>query len=124
MQGYSERVKLKHFRTYCQTEGQRDDSPLYIFDSRFGDKDTGKALRRDYPLPFYFQEDLFKLVGERRRPPYRWFMMGAPLLPFPSPSTINMDSWETVLSPLSPSCRRVYPLRSRSTHSACHCTPT
>ena len=50
--GYPERVHLKHFMEYCATEGQKDDSPLYVFDSRFADKGDGKSLLRDYRLPW------------------------------------------------------------------------
>jgi hypothetical protein len=53
-----------------------DDSPLYIFDSAFDDDPVSKTLLDDFTPPFYFPEDLFKLVGESRRPPYRWFLMG------------------------------------------------
>ena len=28
-----------------------DDSPLYVFDSRFGDRGDGKSLLNDYRLP-------------------------------------------------------------------------
>lgn len=62
-------VKLKYFIKYM--ERQRDDSPLYIFDSHFDDYEESKALLRDYSVPDYFPDDLFSLVGERRRPPYR-----------------------------------------------------
>jgi histone arginine demethylase JMJD6 len=50
-EGYPERVKLKHFMEYCATEGKVDDSPLYVFDSRFGDRGDGKSLLNDYRLP-------------------------------------------------------------------------
>ena len=53
-----------------------DDSPLYIFDSRFDEDNESKSLLADYSVPSYFPEDYFKLVGERRRPPYRWFLVG------------------------------------------------
>lgn len=62
-------VKLKYFLQYM--EHQRDDSPLYIFDSHFDDYEESKPLLEDYSVPDYFPDDLFSLVGERRRPPYR-----------------------------------------------------
>lgn len=67
-------MRLKYFLKYL--EKTRDDSPLYIFDSRFENDSVGKSLLHDYCVPRYFPEDLFSLVGEKRRPPYRWFLVG------------------------------------------------
>lgn len=63
-------VKLKYFLRYM--EHQRDDSPLYIFDSHFDEYEISKLLLEDFRVPDYFPDDLFSLVGERRRPPYRF----------------------------------------------------
>ena len=45
---------------------------MYIFDGTFGDRDGSKALLADYCIPVWFQEDLMRLAGDRRRPPYRF----------------------------------------------------
>ena len=72
--GYAVKMKLKYFLRYM--EHQRDDSPMYIFDSTFDEDKRAKTLLSSYSVPEYFNEDLFRLVGESRRPPYRWFLIG------------------------------------------------
>ncbi|KAG8905105.1 hypothetical protein FRC01_008475 [Tulasnella sp. 417] len=86
------------FQVYRQYSDDCDeeDSPLYLFDSRFVEK-TGGAMGKEYtPFPF-FGEDLFGLLGQER-PNYRWLIAG----PARSGSTFHKDpngtsAWNAVL---------------------------
>jgi len=98
--GYAVRLSLRRFLEYCNDpdHGVVDDSPLYIFDGTFSERTGTAAMLGDYSVPPYFSEDLFRLAGERRRPPYRWFVMG----PARSGSGLHIDplatsAWNTLV---------------------------
>ena len=90
------RLKLRHYRRYLQSEAKLDDSPLYIFDSAYGER--APEMLQNYQIPPYFTEDLFRLVGGRR-PPHRWVIVG----PRYSGSGIHIDplgtsAWNMLMS--------------------------
>tara|TARA_B100001142_G_C14156408_1_gene586669 strand:+ start:51 stop:938 length:888 start_codon:yes stop_codon:yes gene_type:complete len=98
--GYAVRLKFSHIHHYLTDETHaKDDSPLYIFDGSFGDKEGSMPLLDDYAVPEYFAEDLFQHVGEKRRPPYRWVVIGPPR----SGSSVHVDplatsAWNALIS--------------------------
>lgn len=52
--GYPVRVKLKYVLRYAAS--QRDDSPLYIFDSMYQSDGSACGILHDYAVPPYFAE--------------------------------------------------------------------
>ena len=93
--GYAVRLRFSHFCDYLEDPtvhgAAADDSPLYVFDGTFAERDSGGALLRDYVPPPLFADDLFALVGEKRRPPYRWIVFGPPR----SGSSLHIDPLAT-----------------------------
>lgn len=43
--------------------------PLYLFDKKFCKR--APQLAKDFSVPPYFQDDLFSVLGEDKRPDYR-----------------------------------------------------
>eukprot|EP00542_Grammatophora_oceanica_P019997 CAMPEP_0194051230 /NCGR_PEP_ID=MMETSP0009_2-20130614/39299_1 /TAXON_ID=210454 /ORGANISM="Grammatophora oceanica, Strain CCMP 410" /LENGTH=494 /DNA_ID=CAMNT_0038698229 /DNA_START=305 /DNA_END=1789 /DNA_ORIENTATION=- len=94
--GKNIKVKLRHFLQYMHDN--TDDSPLYIFDSGFDEDRVAHRILTDYKVPSFFRDDLFRLVSERRRPPYRWWLVG----PERSGTTVHIDplntsAWNTLI---------------------------
>lgn len=87
--GYPLKMKLKYFIEYLIYN--KDDSPLYLFQSSIESRKKIKDIVKDYSVPKYFQDDYFKILGSETRPPYRWFLLG----PKRSGSTIHCDPLST-----------------------------
>jgi histone arginine demethylase JMJD6 len=91
------KVRVKTFLRYQFSDAKWDDSPLYVFDSAFK-RNPDLSWGKDYCVPYIFPEDLFELVGERRRPPNEWFLIG----PERSGTTLHIDplctsAWNTLI---------------------------
>ncbi|KAI0234134.1 hypothetical protein L0F63_000412 [Massospora cicadina] len=88
-------IQLKRYFDYSHQT--LDESPVYLFDKGFGDKCP--SMLSDFDVPIYFRDDLFQLLGNDRRPDYRWLIIG----PARSGSTFHKDpnatsAWNAVIS--------------------------
>eukprot|EP00929_Paragymnodinium_shiwhaense_P015237 TRINITY_DN12329_c0_g1_i1.p1 TRINITY_DN12329_c0_g1~~TRINITY_DN12329_c0_g1_i1.p1 ORF type:complete len:498 (-),score=112.02 TRINITY_DN12329_c0_g1_i1:15-1430(-) len=94
--GKAVRVGVDDFAKYMTS--QVDDSPVYLFDNKFGDKSTEATLLSEYRIPSYFPDDYMELAGSDGRPPYRWVGIG----PKRSGTVCHQDplctsAWNTLL---------------------------
>ena len=71
-------MTLSTYDKYCRSlEGQTDDAPLAVYDSQLVHDERSHIMMDDYQVPNCFDApDLFESMGEDRRPPYRWILMG------------------------------------------------
>ena len=74
-------ISLRDYFKY--SKGVVEESPLYLFDKFFS---AHTQLHEDYTVPPYFEEDLFRYLGDGR-PDYRWMIIG----PEKSGSSFHMD---------------------------------
>eukprot|EP01062_Namystynia_karyoxenos_P034245 TRINITY_DN25115_c0_g1_i1.p1 TRINITY_DN25115_c0_g1~~TRINITY_DN25115_c0_g1_i1.p1 ORF type:complete len:547 (+),score=130.32 TRINITY_DN25115_c0_g1_i1:82-1722(+) len=92
-------VQMGHFAAYMAQ--QRDDSPLYLFDSSLGGEGSEllRGITTEYSVPRYFADDYMAAAGDdEHRPPYRWLLIG----PARSGTTAHQDplstsAWNTLL---------------------------
>jgi len=66
------KMKFDRYLQYVQTRS--DALPLYLFDRRY--PKIAPEVLQEYKIPDYFPEDFFSLVGPKKRPPYRWLLLG------------------------------------------------
>ncbi|KAJ1454152.1 hypothetical protein M885DRAFT_522319 [Pelagophyceae sp. CCMP2097] len=96
--GRTIKMRLDDFARYASSNA--DDSPLYIFDQGFSDRKGAQICLDAFKVPNFVKgHDLFQLVGEDRRPPYRWWLLG----PKRSGTCAHVDplgtsAWNTVVS--------------------------
>jgi histone arginine demethylase JMJD6 len=72
---HSETMTLQTYAHYLNLEGTYDDAPLAVYDSQFADDERSRLLD-DYSVPACFDADLFNLLPDGNRPPFRWILIG------------------------------------------------
>jgi len=83
--GKTLRMKFKYFADYMRH--QRDDSPLYLFETTLDEDASMRHMLDDFEIPAIFPHDWFGLVNHEARPPHRWFCIG----PKRSGTTVHTD---------------------------------
>ena len=83
------KIPLKYFLEYMTH--QTDDYPLYLFGSVNKKGKNSQCLLDEMEIPPYFKDDILCLVDEKKRPPFRWFLLG----PKRSGSQIHIDPFKT-----------------------------
>jgi len=83
------KIKMPFDKYVQYFKQQRDEDPIYLFDPDFAD--TAPDLLTDYTVPPYFREDLLAVLGEEKRPLYRWWVIG----PQRSGSCFHVDPYKT-----------------------------
>ncbi|CAE7262076.1 jmjd6 [Symbiodinium sp. CCMP2456] len=72
--GKNIQLKMKYFADYCRH--QRDDSPLYLFETKVDETSAMRHLLSDFEMPDLFPDDWFALMNPDARPPHRWWCIG------------------------------------------------
>ncbi len=95
--GYRVGLRLRNYIHYVSEN--KDDSPVYLFESQLAMDDNIKPILSSYSRPVWFQNDFFDLVSNERRPPHRWLCLG----PERSGTTmhtdpLNTNAWNTVIA--------------------------
>ncbi|KAM0823400.1 hypothetical protein ACQ4PT_044197 [Festuca glaucescens] len=88
-------VSMPLDRYFLYADNVQEERPLYLFDAKFAEKVP--EMGSDYEVPVYFQEDLFKVLGEERLD-HRWIIIG----PAGSGSSFHVDpnstsAWNAVI---------------------------
>ena len=89
------KVTMKEYLEYAIFN--RDDSPLYLFESNIEHHPQVKDIIDEYEPPRPLRQDFFvELLGEKKAPPHRWFLIG----PKRSGSEVHQDplgtsAWNT-----------------------------
>mmetsp|Transcript_30325 Transcript_30325/g.76224 ORF Transcript_30325/g.76224 Transcript_30325/m.76224 type:complete len:512 (-) Transcript_30325:6-1541(-) len=88
-------IRLRDYFAYARQV--HEESPLYIFDKRFAERNPEMAAAYEVPSYFSGDQDLFSLL--ENRPDYRWIIMG----PARSGSRFHIDpnatsAWNALIS--------------------------
>ena len=69
------KVTLREYFEYSLFN--RDDSPMYLFQSNLDYHEKAHTMCKDYRVPRFFEQDLFvEMLGNEKAPPNRWFLIG------------------------------------------------